>query len=408
MKKKVLILGLLLGAMCLAGCNNGGNNEGGKSGANNNSGNVAGSSEETKKGPWTVKFDTNGGNETYPDQVVEHKGLVADPGTPTRSDEKGTYKFVGWRYEGASWSFKNSKVTSDMTLTARWIEKYAVSYLDASGQAAGAVTYVDWSEPLTKPADPTAPAGQKFYGWMNTKNGGQIWNFDNEHLNKVMSDVTLKPLFVKDGVNPQVFEAEECPDFTYESWGPKGMPGATYSGGQNGLGLIGKDFIIDGKTEYGTSGSYTVGTSQVAGFAHFLYCNGDTLTWELQSDVAATNVTMFMRLSAEYGIADPLTDEVTSWVDDTTFPVTVNGQKLEYGKVTLHNIIPMDFIPFQDYFVSANVSLQAGLNIIQMKVDNTVTLNGTIASSAPVVDCIKLYSESNITWPNAMPDNLLG
>ncbi len=403
--KKVLILGLLLGAMCLTGC---GGNQADNSGANNNSGNAGGSSQENTKGPWTVKFDTNGGKETYPDQIVEHKGYVTDPGKPTRSDEKGTYTFVGWRYDGASWSFKNSKVTCDMTLTARWIEKYAVTYLDASGQPSGAVTYVDWNEPLTKPADPAAPSGQKFYGWMNTLNGGQIWDFDNEQLNKVMDDVTLKPLFVKDGINPQVFEAEECPDFTLDSWGPKGMPGATYSGGQNGLGLVGKDFIKDGKTSYGTSGHYTVGTSEVAGFAHFLYCKGDTLTWELESDVAASNVTMFMRLSAEYGIADALTDEVTSWVDQDTFPVTVNGEKLNYGKVVLHNIIPMDFIPFQDFFVSATVSLVAGKNTIQMKVDNTVTLNGTIASSAPVVDCIKLYSESTITWPGAMPSNLNG
>ena len=403
-RKKVLILGLLVGAMCLTGCDQPANK---KSGANNSGDSAASSTEETK-GPWTVSFDTNGGNETYPDQIVEHKGLVTDPGKPTRSDEKGTYTFVGWRYDGAAWSFKNSKVTCDMTLTARWIEKYAVKYLDADGQAVGQVAYQDWDTPLTKPANPTVPAGKEFYGWMNVENGGQIWDFDNEHLNKVMADVTLKPLFVPAGMNPQVFEAEECPDFTLEDWGPKGMPGATYSGGQNGLGLVGKDFIVDGQTKYGTSGHYTVGTSEVAGFAHFLYCKGDTLTWELESDVAAENVTMFMRLSAEYGIADQLTDEVTSWVDDTTFPVTVNGTKLQYGKVTLHNIIPMDFIPFQDYFVSATVSLQAGKNVIQMKVDNKVTLNGTIASSAPVVDCIKLYSSSTITWPGAMSSNLNG
>ena len=66
-----------------------------------------------------------------------------------------------------------------MTLTARWIEKYEVNYVDADGQAIGSTTYVDWSQPLTKPADPTAPSGQKFYGWMNTLNGGQIWDFDN-------------------------------------------------------------------------------------------------------------------------------------------------------------------------------------------------------------------------------------
>ena len=406
MQKKVLILGLLLGAMCLTGCNQSGGKK--SNGANDKSGDVAASSQETTKGPWTVKFDTNGGNETYPDQIVQHKGTVTDPGTPTRSDEKGTYTFIGWRYDGASWSFKSSKVTCDMTLTASWVEKFAVNYQNADGSAIGTVAYYDSGSALTKPSNPTAPAGQKFYGWMNTLNGGQIWDYDNEQLNKVMDNVTLKPLFVKDGVNVQVFEAEECPDYTLDSWGPKGMPGATYSGGQNGLGLVGKDFIVDGKTKYGTSGNYTVGTSQVAGFAHFLYCKGDTLTWELESDKAASNVTLLMRLSAEYGIADPLTDEVTSWVDDTTFPITVNGTKLQYGKVTLHNIIPMDFIPFQDYFVSATVSLVAGKNTIQMKVDNTVTLNGTIASSAPVVDCIKLYSDSTITWPGAMPSNLNG
>ena len=402
MKKKVLILGLLIGAMCLTGCNN----QGGNSGANSQGGEDK--SAETTKGPWTVKFDTNGGNETYPDQTVEHKGLVTDPGTPTRSDEKGTYTFVGWRYDGASWSFKNSKVTANMTLTARWVEKYAVEILDADGQAAGQKTYVDCETALTKPADPTIPSGKKLYGWANINNGGQIWDFTNTYLNRVMDDVKLKPIFVPEGMDAQVLEAELCPDFTDESWGPKGMPGATYSGGQNGLGLVGKDYYTGDTNKYGTSGKFTVGTSVVAGFAHFMYSKGDTLTWEVQSDAAAENVVLFMRLSAEYGIANPLTDEVTSWVDQDTFPVTVNGTKLEYGKVTLHNIIPMDFIPFQDYFVSASVSLVAGKNVIQMKVDNKVTLNGTIASSAPVVDCIKLYSDSTITWPGAMPSNLNG
>lgn len=400
MKKKVLILGLLLGAMCLTGCGQPSGNSSTKSEGGEDK------SAETTKGPWTVKFDVNGGNESYPDQIVEHKGLVTDPGTPTRSDEKGTYTFVGWRYDGASWSFKNSKVTTNMTLTARWIEKYALQYQDADGQNVGSVTYVDCETALEKPADPSAPAGKKFYGWVNTKNGGQIWDFQNASLNKVMDDVTLKPLFVANDLEAQVLEAELCPDFTDESWGPKGMPGATYSGGQNGLGLVGKDYYTGDTNKYGASGKFTVGTSQVAGFAHFLYCKGDTLTWEVESSAAAENVVLFMRLSAEYGIANPLTDEVTSWVDETTFPVTVNGTALKYGKVTLHNIIPMDFIPFQDYLVSASVSLVAGKNIIQMKVDNKVTLNGTIASSAPVVDCIKLYSSSTLTWPGAMESNL--
>ena len=36
-----------------------------------------------------------------------------------------------------------------------------------------------------------------------------------------------------------------------------------------------------------------------------------------------------------------------------------------------------------------------------MTVDNKDTINGTIASTAPVVDCIKVFSSSQITWPNA-------
>ena len=108
----------LLGAMGLTAC--GGGNGGG------------GNSSKTK-GPWTVKFNTNGGAETYEDQIIPNKGLVTDPGTPTKSDEKGEYKFLGWYYDGASWSFKNSKVIKDMTLTANWLDKYDVQFKNADG-----------------------------------------------------------------------------------------------------------------------------------------------------------------------------------------------------------------------------------------------------------------------------------
>ena len=403
-KRKALIFGLLIGSMSIVACG-GGNNGGG----NGNSGDSdAGNSGETAKGPWTVKFDTNGGNETYEDQIVENKGLVQNPGTPTRVDPvKGAYTFDEWRSDdGGAWSFTATKVTKNVTLIAHWIARYAVSYKDESGALIGETTYVNEGDPLTAPANPTAPAGKVFYGWQNTNNGGQIWDYTNVTLNQVMDDVEFKPLFVSEG-DPQIFEAEECPDYLDEAWGSKGMPGNTYSGGNNGLALISQDFYDEtGKNKYGASGDYTVNGSHFAAFAHFLYVKNDRLTWELESDAPATNVTMIMRLSAEYGLLNSDNGDTTSWVDDTTFPITVNGEKLQYGKITFHNIIPMLFIPFQDYYVSATISLNQGKNIIQMKTDNTVTINGTIASSAPVVDCIKLYSSSNLTWPNACPDNL--
>ncbi len=284
---------------------------------------------------------------------------------------------------------------------------------------------------ITKPADPAAPAGQAFYGWMNVKNGGQIWNFEDDTLGAVMTDVELKPLFVPAGQNAQVFEAELCPDVSEKIGkdGTPGMDGVTYSGGQKGLGLIGRDYYEeDGShNEFDASGLYVRDTSGVAryatqedlanpdvapsvfgGFVHYNYEKGNTLTWELESDVAAENVTIFMRVSGEYGLTEPDQifegqgeDRVYEVYDDESFPVTVNGEPLKYGTQVIHNIVPKTFITFQDFLLSATVNLVAGKNTIQMKVDNKDTINGTIASTAPVVDAIKVYSSSQITWPTA-------
>ena len=384
--KKVLFLGVVLASMALAACNgNGGGNK--------------------EKGPWTVKFDTNGGNETYEDQIVPNKGLVTDPGTPTRSDEKGTYTFLGWRYDGAAWSFSQSKVSKDMTLTARWLEKYSVQFKNDDGTNMGELTYVDSGTALEAPSAPSAPSGQRFYGWLNENNGGQIWDFTNESLNKVMSDTVLKPIFVKN-VDAQQFEAELVPDFKDAKWGPKGMPGTTYSGGQNGLGLIGKEELdADGKNNLGSSGFYTIEDKNYSAFVQFMYVEGDTLTWVIESSKAVENVSLFMRLSAEYGSPDPETDEIKNTFTDEEFQITVNGARLQYGTITLHNIV-QTLIPFQDYLASANVSLNAGSNTIQMKVNNSIDVTSAIHAAAPCIDAIKLFTDSTLTFTNATPTNI--
>ena len=309
---------------------------------------------------------------------------------------------------------------------AEEIPTYEVKILDATG-AEQSKTTVNAGTKITKPADPTAPAGQRFYGWMNVRNGGQIWDFEDDTLGVVMENVELKPLFVPANVNPQVFEAELCPDISEKIGkdGTPGMDGVTYSGGQKGLGLIGRDYYDGDKNDYGSSGLYKrdddgiasyataadiadENTSVFGGFVHYNYEKGNTLTWELESDVAAENVVIFMTVSGEYGLDEPYQafqgqgeSRVYEHYDKDSFPISVNGTKLDYGAQTIHNIIPKNFIKFQDFFLSATVSLKAGKNTIQMLVDNKNTLNGTIASTAPAVDCIKLISSSNITWPNA-------
>ena len=322
------------------------------------------------------------------------------------------------------------KSSADSTGDVEVIPEYDVKIVGADG-AEISNAKVKAGETITKPAEPTAPAGKKFYGWMNVKNGGQIWNFEDRTLSAVMDNVELKPLFVPATQEAQVFEAELCKDITERIGkdGTPGMDGVTYSGGQAGQGLIGRDYYDEkgAANEFGASGLYIRSTEGVAryaeasdlanpdtapsvfgGFVHYNYVNGNTLTWELESDVAAENVTIFMRVSGVYGLNEVYQafqgegeDRVSEVYDQDSYKVTVNGVALQYGTQTIHNIIPKTFITFQDFMLSATVSLQAGKNTIQMLVNNKDTLNGTIASTAPVVDCIKVFSDSQITWPDA-------
>lgn len=62
-----------------------------------------------------VSFDSNGGNFVEAQRVPDGE-LVTVPKDPT----KDGYTFDGWFVGKEEWSFKNDKVTADITLTAHW------------------------------------------------------------------------------------------------------------------------------------------------------------------------------------------------------------------------------------------------------------------------------------------------
>ena len=351
MKKKALLMGAMVALLTLAGC--GSNNNPQSSGQASNS-----SKTSTSKLP-----------DSIPEEPVEE-------GTPFEDED----------------------------IDPSW-PSYTVTF-DYQGNGTNATQNVQYKGKLTKPADPTAPAGKKFYGWMNTADGGRIWNFNRKMLNAVMGDMTLVPCFVPADQEAQVFEAEYTPDILGEDG--TGMDGATYSGGQKGLGLIGPDW------DYEISASHKVGALTPDGdylpgaFVHFLYVQGDTLTWELESSAAATDVQLFMRLGAEYATykEDHGKGNKYSFTDEM-FTVKVNDDAIKYGTIWMRNVPDVGhFLPFSDYMISATVSLKAGKNVIQMKVDNDVTIFSTAHATAPMVDAIKLFSTSELTWPAECLDNM--
>ncbi len=64
-----------------------------------------------------VKFDSNGGNETFEDKTIAYGDTVSEPDDPTRDG----FTFKSWQLDGKDFDFATA-ITSDITLVASWEE----------------------------------------------------------------------------------------------------------------------------------------------------------------------------------------------------------------------------------------------------------------------------------------------
>ena len=125
---------------------------------------------------YTVTFNSNGGTEIAPKEVVS--GLkIGEPSIPTK---KG-FTFDGW-YEEATLNTKfdfNTPITSNRTLYANWIEnKYTLTF-DANGGSGTMTPVTDLTGEYTLPANEfTAPSGKQFKGWSLTTDGAIVTKVD--------------------------------------------------------------------------------------------------------------------------------------------------------------------------------------------------------------------------------------
>ena len=276
------------------------------------------------------------------------------------------------------------------------------------GEGKDPVTYqVTQNRKIPKPEDPVAPAGKRFYGWMQNNAGGKIWNFNRQLLNSIKEDTTFTPYFIEESLAEQTFEAEYCP-IIIEANDGKGLHGLTYSGGADGRQLI----STDPKYEY--SASHKVGTKYANGkkflpgaYVHYFYVYGSTLTWEIESPAAVSNAVIAMRLGAEYGTEDSETGERYYSINSTLFPLKVNDETIDYGTITFRNIPDVGKqLPFQDFVVNTPISLKQGTNKIEMVVNNNEAIRSAISATAPTIDAIRIFSSSTLTWPKESLANM--
>ena len=86
----------------------------------------------------------------------------------------------------------------------------------------------------------------------------------------------------------------------------------------------------------------------------------------------------------------------------------LNDEKLDYETLTFKDVPTSGdgYKPFEDFTLAVNVPVKQGANKLEFITDNQVLLYGTAQATAPMIDCVKIKSNTTLTWPEANPNQL--
>jgi len=278
--------------------------------------------------------------------------------------------------------------TSSKSKTSRGPVMRTVSFHTNDGTDAKSEATVKNREKVAEPTSDPTRAGYKFLGWTTDESGYSLYDFDTQ----VTGDLDLYAAWEAEGetqTNRYVFEAEYAPSaITFD--------GATYSGGARGKACIGVDYDGDFKASNGY-------------FVHFMYVKyepernyGSRIEFNFNAAAAGT-VSILFRLSAEYGQED-----VDITVNKDEWKAKLNGTQLDYETLTFTDVPKQGAgnKAFEDFTLATNVNVQAGANKIEFITDNQKLLFGTAQATAPMLDCLKIKSDTTLTWEEANPSQV--
>ena len=134
----------------------------------------------------TVTFNANGGSPAPGQQNIAHGSKAIKP--PDLS--KAGYTFGGW-YKDENcinlWNFNTDTVTGNITLYAKWIENFTVTFNANGGTPAPAQQDIPLGGKITEPPYMTR-TGYGFAGWYKEENCINLWDLNTD---TVTSSITL-------------------------------------------------------------------------------------------------------------------------------------------------------------------------------------------------------------------------
>ncbi len=139
---------------------------------------------------FTVAFDSQGGS-VVESRYALYGSLLTLPDAPT----KERHEFDGWYKDEQctqAWNFDTDVVSGDMTLYAKWVAVYRVSF-DSQGGSAVDIQSVRDGAHAVKPSDPYH-LGKGFGGWYKDAACTQAWDFS---VDTVTADMTLYAKWVQ-------------------------------------------------------------------------------------------------------------------------------------------------------------------------------------------------------------------
>lgn len=307
--------------------------------------------------------------------TVRKDSKVTRPEDPTRD----SYNFENW-YADASLTSEfdfNAPITADTTIYAKWLEDavyYDVSFeLNYAGAVKATVQKVKDGDTTVKPTTDPERKGYAFEGWFADAEG--TTEFDFEAPVAANSTAYAKWTKTVSGRNWYIFEAEDT--------NLNGKTGPGLSGTAGGPGMI------QVSEDLGASNNRFVG---------YQYETGCSLEFQFNSDIAISDATIVISLSAELRDFD---------IDPESYKMSFNGVDIDYGTISFTNVpkgtgADLDKIyalPFEDYVIIEGATLKEGLNVFAVTTTNDDAMSGTtMLSKAPMIDCIKIETEAVLDW----------